>query len=290
MSIFRCHIKDSTICEIPISKLTQGDFYLFIESLSHTRARKTVLNIMQFCSQVLNHAMKRKLIEYNWANPDVTEEILLDIYYSGDSDICPEKNTSAYTTEESEKLIKAAKCRNLVLGVLIQYLIQTGAMRGEALGLKFSDIDFEKKQIFICRNVTRRNNAKAPADGSGRKTEVVCERALKTLCSTRYIDVDDDILNALSDLREYQINEMGIEKPEFCFITPDGKIISPDRVLDFMKAAVANAGIRELTVHELRHTYATNLFHDTKDIYYVSKQLGHTNINTTRRYIEQFQD
>lgn len=98
------------------------------------------------------------------------------------------------------------------------------------------------------------------------------------------------ILNALSDLREYQINEMGIEDPEFCFITPDGKIISPDRVLDFMKAVVADAGIRQLTVHELRHTYATNLFHDTKEIYYVSKQLGHTNINTTRRYIEQFQD
>lgn len=66
MSIFKCHIKDSTIGAIPISKLTQGDFYLFIESLSHTRAYKTVLNIMQFCSQVLNHALKRKHIEYNW--------------------------------------------------------------------------------------------------------------------------------------------------------------------------------------------------------------------------------
>ncbi len=43
------------------------------------------------------------------------------------------------------------------------------------------------------------------------------------------------------------------------------------------------SGLRYRTVHQLRHTYATLLFAAGKDLYYVSRQLGHANILITAK-------
>ena len=51
------------------------------------------------------------------------------------------------------------------------------------------------------------------------------------------------------------------------------------------KQAVVKAGLRrELSIHAARHTYATFLLHDTKNLRYVQRQLGHSNISMTALY------
>ena len=41
------------------------------------------------------------------------------------------------------------------------------------------------------------------------------------------------------------------------------------------------AGLPEIRLHDLRHTFATQLITKTKDVYYTSKMLGHASIKTT---------
>ena len=51
------------------------------------------------------------------------------------------------------------------------------------------------------------------------------------------------------------------------------------------KVAIKEVGLREeLSIHSCRHTYATFLLHDTKNMKYVQKQLGHKNIGMTALY------
>lgn len=285
-SIYKCHIKDKPIGTIPIGKLKREDFYVFMKSLReelHLKY-KTVQNIMQFCSQVLSYAVEEGRISKNWANTKITKTALSRIFYSDENAEYSGVRKTAYTEEESEKIIKTAKLQNYAMGVLIQFLIQTGVRREEALGFKFSDIDFEKKDIHICRSVSRLGNVN-PSNHDDRKTSVVCRETLKTAGSDRYIDVNDELLDELTALREYMISEWSIENPDFCFINPDGRFIDPDSVLTFLNRVAAEANIRQLSVHELRHTYATATYKTTHDIAFDSKQLGHTNAGTTRRYI-----
>lgn len=286
MSIVDCHIKDSALGVVPINEITEDDLEIYIKLISKKVMYKTAENIMQVVSQVMAYAANKRHIDFNYANPAAIKEYLLNAYYSDEQAERSGKMTSAYTQNEAEKLINAAKARNYVLGVLIQFLLQTGARKEEALGLKFSDIDFEKNYIHICRSVSRRRNVN-PDKANGRKTSVVCEDSLKTVSSDRYIDVDEEIISELKKLREYQVSDMGIIEPVFCFVTAEDKFINPDRVWEFLKAAASDAEIRSLRVHELRHTYATSLYNRTHDMSYVSKQLGHTNLYTTRRYIEK---
>ena len=44
---------------------------------------------------------------------------------------------------------------------------------------------------------------------------------------------------------------------------------------------------KEVSPHKIRASYATNLYNETKDIYFVQQCMGHSNIETTKRYINE---
>jgi len=52
-----------------------------------------------------------------------------------------------------------------------------------------------------------------------------------------------------------------------------------------MAGLAGKPGVDRLRIHDLRHTAATRLMRNTRDIKLVSRYLGHTNIKTTARYL-----
>ncbi|MFA9496570.1 MAG: site-specific integrase, partial [Candidatus Bathyarchaeota archaeon] len=48
---------------------------------------------------------------------------------------------------------------------------------------------------------------------------------------------------------------------------------------------LGNERLTQIKFHTLRHWHATKLYHETKDIYFVQRRLGHKNITNTMRYI-----
>lgn len=151
------------------------------------------------------------------------------------------------------------------LAPLWRTLGQTGARRGEVLGLDWPDIDLESARLTIQRQYT-------PVAG---RLEL---KELKTAGSVCTIDLDPETVAILRVWRKEQpIRKLGRDA-HAVFTHGDGSRVGPTRALnDRFQTVVTAAKVRRLTIHDVRHTHATLLLRRGVPIHVVSKRLGHAN-------------
>ena len=165
------------------------------------------------------------------------------------------------------------------------FILNTGIRRGEALALKYSDIDYEKKTMLLSQNQVsikeRDDNGKA----TGKRYEYI---------TTTKKDKGKVSL-ALSDCALNIIRRLQAQEPEGY----DGYIVHPEKNPNrpigcraFSKRfenILRAAGIDHGGIHTLRHTYATKLYDRTDgDAKLVSEQLRHADVAFTQKtYIHQ---
>lgn len=68
------------------------------------------------------------------------------------------------------------------------------------------------------------------------------------------------------------------------FTMPDGGLIRTDTLSKIFARACAQAGVKDIGVHGLRHTFASNYMMSGGNVYDLQKILGHSDIRTTERY------
>ena len=79
--------------------------------------------------------------------------------------------------------------------------------------------------------------------------------------------------------------DVGSDAP--LFTGRDGQHSPPITLMKSFKTAIKDAGLRnKLSIHACRHSYATYLLHDTGNLRYVQKQLGHASIAMTSVYAD----
>jgi integrase len=74
------------------------------------------------------------------------------------------------------------------------------------------------------------------------------------------------------------------------FPSRKGKRLGRNEMLRRLKTVAKRAGVRNATLHKFRHTYATRLLENGCDIVTVQHLLGHSDLDTTRRYLNPDQD
>ena len=183
------------------------------------------------------------------------------------------KETKVWTVEQARHFLDANKDHRLYVHFLL--LITYGMRRSEALGLRWSDIDFENDRFVLRQQIDRING-------------VMKARTLKTANSSRTLPLTPDVRQALLKQAENQ----GVTLPAFdpdrelCLegtvnVSKVGKVSEP-RVINHVFASMTkNAGLPRIKLHALRHTAATilkDIGTPMKDIQLI---LGHSNISTT---------
>lgn len=155
---------------------------------------------------------------------------------------------------------------------IILLALASGARRGELLALHWKNIDFKNNTISIKHNLIE-------ARELGLQLETP-----KTKNSKRTIAISESVMNELKEYKErthvweYKKN---ILTCEWVFHTNTGKPLSPRNVGEGFSDLIKYAGLAGYSLHDLRHTHATQLISQGMSIKQVSIRLGHDDIRTT---------
>lgn len=169
--------------------------------------------------------------------------------------------------EEAEYRAFLAAAASDELAPLWRTLGQTGARRGELLGLDWPDVDLEGARITIRRQYTVEAGKLVLKD-------------VKTERGRRTVDVDADTIAFLREWRKQQTRALQPDSRDAfaVFTYSDGARIGPTRSLnDRFQAVVSAAKVRRLTIHDVRHTHASALLRRGVPVHVVSRRLGHAN-------------
>ncbi len=129
---------------------------------------------------------------------------------------------------------------------IVNFALYTGMRKGEILNLKWEDLDFDQKIIFV-------KNTK-----NGEMREIPMAEAV------------------FNELRSWQ------HRSAYVFCDSDGTHIVS--IKGAYSNAVKRAGISDFTFHDLRHTFASHLAMSGVDLLTIKELLGHKSINMTLRY------
>lgn len=165
---------------------------------------------------------------------------------------------------------------------LYRLAAMTGMRRGELLGLRWSDIDFDKSMVIV------RNNAVKVG-------KVVEMGKPKTATSRREVSLDKSTLVALKAHRANQAELrllMGhsYDDQDLVFCQPDGAPVNPEAISNrFLRRAKA-AKVTRIRFHDLRHTHATHLAEANVNAKVICERLGHSSVAfTLQRYVHPSQ-
>lgn len=249
----------------------------FIDYLSTPDARKdgknislkppTIRRYLTVLQSILTLAYKQEFINNNPADARRLE--LQKIVH-------PE--VEAFDENEVKAVITAMYEEPLHIRALIAVALFTGARRGEIIGLKWDDIDFETRKLSIRRSVYKVKN------------QPPTEKIPKTVSSIRQMAIPQMLCDILLEYKKEQDAKIallgsGWYHGNYIFTQEDGHVMSPYTPTRQCDHFLKRHNIRHLKLHGLRHTSATMLLANGCDIKTVSKRLGHTSIDTTNIYV-----
>jgi len=168
------------------------------------------------------------------------------------------KKKGALSPEEYQKFMKIAKRIYPYYYPIYYTFIHTGLRFTELIKLKWQDIDFENKVLWI----------------------------MQPKCKKKpdYISVHDGLISILEGLKKKS-------KGEYVFTTEDGSPFSirTRKIIRRLKEILKKANITGIsTLHELRHTHCSLLFNAGLNTREIMDQMRHTELRTTEGYAHIF--
>ena len=151
-------------------------------------------------------------------------------------------------------------------------LAMTGLRRGEALGLRWQDVDLEAGRLAV------------------RRALVPCGREVlvsepKTARGRRVVALDPETVEVLKRqaARQLEVQQASAAWAEtgLVFTGDDGEALHPEVVSRCFRKAVKEAMLPEIRLHDLRHTHATLALQAGIHPKVVSERLGHATVSIT---------
>ena len=181
-----------------------------------------------------------------------------------------------YTKQELTEFLKVCKANCKPVEYTFFHLLAFSGLRsGEAIGLMWSDVDFENKRLSISRTAVVVNKKQTVQDA-------------KTKRSKRVITLDDETLNVLKlwkrqQIKEYfQAGKAYQHDLNYIFTNNRGEwLLTSTMKVKLKRFLCKHNELKKITPHGFRHTHASLLFEAGITAKIISDRLGHNNVQTT---------
>lgn len=240
---------------LKISEIKSHVFEQIVASMIRKGLSKASVNkVIQHFKAVFNHSFNNELIARNPAK--AYKQLKLD-----------KKEMGYFSQDEMDRLLTYTSRKyvgeNRWKHVLYLTLFLTGKRLGEALGLEWHQINFDKNVILISQMWCALEN-KLIYTTKGRKD--------------RPIPLNSVLRKELAAIRTFS-------KGSFVFSNISEKPLDPSHFRSrHWEKDLKACGIRPMRIHDTRHTYASLFMMSGGNLYDLQTVLGHSSINTTERY------
>jgi integrase len=254
-----------------VTDITRGKIKDFLlEKVNEGFGKSTVGQMKTVISGILDKALDEELIP---ANP--THGLGKFIKTKG-----LENTIDPLTADELQVLLGTAQEHFPKHYPLILLLARTGLRIGEALALKWEDIDFNGRFIEVQRTVYK-GKIGSPKSGKKRKVDM-SHHLTETLLELRKARERRRMPQIVVPINRAERIESKGEVSEWIFpSTADTPISVENWRPHVFNKILEKAGIRKIRIHDLRHTYATLRIAKGDNIGDVSNQLGHHAVSIT---------
>ncbi|MGD0915060.1 MAG: site-specific integrase [Thermodesulfobacteriota bacterium] len=247
-----------------LKEINRGKIKDFIASKINTGySASSVTHMRNLISNVLNKAVDDEVIP---ANPALRLGKIVK-KANGDDEGNENERIDPLTREETIPFLSTALTHFKKDYPLTLLLFRTGLRIGEALALKWGDIDFNGRFIHVQRGLSRMK-IQTPKSGKTRRIDMSPQLA--------------EVLTAYKTECKKKGMALGLgDAPEYLFTNGNGGFVDVNNWRKTFKKMLKKAKLRKIRIHDARHTYATLRISKGDNIADVSKQLGHYSVRLT---------
>lgn len=258
------------IGNLVIAETTLADLdAAWLEIMSMGRSRKTAQNVRGSLRLASAAAVRRGIVPFCIVNQSKLPAMSMK-----------ERRRAVAKVQDKNKILTRAEAQKVAEWCIANWqtrpqfvvatllALDTGARRGEILGIRWRDVDFGAGAIRFDQQV--RQTTDEPVDLG----------PLKSIKSHRTISVPE---RTMAVLKEKRRRDGGVgDRLVFC--NPDGSWLHPDSFTSWVGSHLhrhCGLGNRVSGPHQLRHTHASLLLSSGVPITEVSERLGHSTVVTT---------
>lgn len=259
-SLSRYPISQQRVCDV-----TPLDIQFYINQITKEGySFSTIKKQLELLRASLRKAVSLKIIPDNPAQ---------EVDMPSQKMIKKPREVLAYNEKEQRRLqdyIETHSDQNAVL--CVAFMIETGLRSGEALALRWSDVDTDKHRCHVCATVV---NPHLPSKAYVQDTP-------KTDASIRTIPLNVRATAILNILKKRASSE---------FVFGIDKRLEYPVLIRTIKKMCKESNVPYRGAHVFRHTFATNCYYKGIDIKILSKLLGHSDVKVTyNTYINLYGD
>jgi integrase len=221
------------------------------------KAVKSILNYLGLLHAIYAHAIKR-----GWSvrNP---------VSLADKPRVARNTDIRFLSLEELEAIVAATPSTPLGRTDRLLYLTaaMTGLRRGEAVALRWQDVDWSANLIRIRRSFTRGEFGMPKSRRSSRAVPLAPRLR--------------------AELEEHYRNTPHASDQDLVFAHPaNGNVLDPSKLRKRFQACARRAGVRPVRLHDLRHTYGTRMAAAGAPLRAIQEWLGHSDLRTTLIYAD----